>query len=169
MGGIFHVNSNLKSEEHDQTPRLVASDLVLLKKKVGLYGLMEHSAILLTYINRKLVLKTNCKPFLRVAVLHRFYCINFLVRSYARFDNTDMINGYSLPVLFALFPSIRWPYCLLYQLGEWQWIETASVFANLISTVTLLHFKRFTLKPNVLQQVPIIIAFANYIELEKKC
>ena len=35
---------------------------------------LEHSAILLTCIKRTLVLKTNFSLFLRMGVLHRFYC-----------------------------------------------------------------------------------------------
>ena len=45
---------------------------------------LEHSAILLIYIKRYLVLKTNFLSFLRVAVLHRFYCIVFLFELYLR-------------------------------------------------------------------------------------
>ena len=39
----------------------------------------EHSAILLTCINRKLVSEDQFSVFLRVAVLHRFCCIVFLL------------------------------------------------------------------------------------------
>ena len=36
---------------------------------------LEHSAILLTCIKRKPVMKTNFLVFLRVADLHKFYCM----------------------------------------------------------------------------------------------
>ena len=39
---------------------------------------LEHSAVLLTCIKQYLVLETNFLSFFRVAILHRFYCLNLL-------------------------------------------------------------------------------------------